>query len=162
MSVYILAITKITDAEKYNSEFMPAIKKAHKAHDVKVVAMSNAPQMLMGEPRGNHVVLLQVQDEAHARAFSGTAQRQKPPWPLLHTVCPRAASESSLVQRSWWQRLKANSLLRKLLNSYIPTDRGGRWLSRLVATAQKNRLSFRHSVRDVFAVASNCRAIAIL
>jgi hypothetical protein len=25
--------------------------------------------MLMGEPRGNHVVLLQVQDEAHARAF---------------------------------------------------------------------------------------------
>ena len=69
MSAYILAITKITDAEKYNSEFMPAIKKAHKAHDVKVVAMSNAPQMLMGEPRGNHVVLLQVQDEAHARAF---------------------------------------------------------------------------------------------
>jgi uncharacterized protein (DUF1330 family) len=69
MSVYILAITKITDAEKYNSEFMPAIKKAHKAHDVKVVAMSNAPQMLMGEPRGNRVVLLQVQDEAHARAF---------------------------------------------------------------------------------------------
>ena len=66
----ILAITNITDAEKYNNEFMPAIKKAHKAHNVKVVAMSNAPhQMLMGEPRGNHVVLLQVQDEAHARAF---------------------------------------------------------------------------------------------
>jgi hypothetical protein len=42
MSVYILAITKITDAEKYNSEFMPAIKKADKAHDVKVVGLSNA------------------------------------------------------------------------------------------------------------------------
>jgi hypothetical protein len=39
------------------------------------------------------------------------------------------------VQRSWWQRLKANSLLRELLNSYIPTDRGGRRPSRLVATA---------------------------
>ena len=71
MSAYILAITKITDAEKYNNEFMPAIKKAHKAHNVKlIVAMSNAPhQMLMGEPRGNHVVILEVQDEAHARAF---------------------------------------------------------------------------------------------
>ena len=70
MSVYILAITNITNAEKYNNEFMPAIKKAHKAHNVKVVAISNAPhRMLMGEPRGNHVVILQVQDEAHARAF---------------------------------------------------------------------------------------------
>ena len=54
MSVYILAITNITNAEKYNNEFMPAIKKAHKAHNVKVVAMSNAPhQMLIGEPRKN-------------------------------------------------------------------------------------------------------------
>jgi uncharacterized protein (DUF1330 family) len=70
MSAYILVITKITDAEKYNKEFMPAIKKAHKAHNVKLVAMSNAPhKMLMGEPRGNHVVILEVQDEAHARAF---------------------------------------------------------------------------------------------
>jgi uncharacterized protein (DUF1330 family) len=69
MSVYILAITKITNAEKYNNEFMPAIKKAHKAHNVKVVGLSNAPKMLMGEPRGNHVVLMEVQDEAHARAF---------------------------------------------------------------------------------------------
>ena len=70
MSAYILAITNITDAEKYNNEFMPAIKKAHKARNVKLVAMSNAPhQMLMGEPRGNHVVLMEVRDEAHARAF---------------------------------------------------------------------------------------------
>jgi uncharacterized protein (DUF1330 family) len=70
MSAYILAISIITDAEKYNKEFMPAIKKAHKAHNVKLVAMSNAPhKMLMGEPRGNHVVILEVQDEAHARAF---------------------------------------------------------------------------------------------
>ena len=30
MSVYILAITNITDAEKYNNEFMPAIKKPTK------------------------------------------------------------------------------------------------------------------------------------
>ena len=37
MSAYILAITKITDAEKYNNEFMPAIKKAHKAHNVKLI-----------------------------------------------------------------------------------------------------------------------------
>jgi hypothetical protein len=50
MSAYILAISKITDAAKYNNEFMPAIKKAHKAHNVKVVALSNAPKMLMGEP----------------------------------------------------------------------------------------------------------------
>ena len=70
MSAYVLAITKITDAEKYNNEFMPAIKKAHQAHNVKVIAISNAPhQMLMGEPRGNHVVIMQFQDEAHARAF---------------------------------------------------------------------------------------------
>ena len=70
VSVYILAITNITDAEKYNNESMPAIKKAHKAQNVKVVAMSNAPhQRLMGEFRGNHVVILQVQYEAHARAF---------------------------------------------------------------------------------------------
>jgi len=69
MSIYILAITKITNAEKYNNEFMPAIKKAHKANNVKVVGLSNAPKMLMGEPRGNHVVLMEVQDEAHARAF---------------------------------------------------------------------------------------------
>ena len=49
MSAYILAITNITDAEKYNNEFMPAIKKAHKARNVKLVAMSNAPhQMLIG------------------------------------------------------------------------------------------------------------------
>jgi hypothetical protein len=27
MSVYILAITNITNADKYNNEFMPAIKK---------------------------------------------------------------------------------------------------------------------------------------
>ena len=86
---------------------MPAIKKAHKAHNVKVVAISNAPhQMLMGEPRGNHVVILQVQDEAHARA-SGTAQGKS-----RHRHAPRCVSEGRIgiipAQRSWWQRLKAN------------------------------------------------------
>ena len=35
-----LAITNITDEN--NKEFTPAIKKAHKAHNVKLVAMSNA------------------------------------------------------------------------------------------------------------------------
>lgn len=91
MSVYILAITKITDAEKYNSEFMPAIKKAHKAHDVKVVAMSNAPQMLMGEPRGNHVVLLQAQDEAHARAFWNSPEAK-----AAMAIAPHCMSEGRI------------------------------------------------------------------
>ena len=87
MSVYILAITKITNAEKYNNEFMPAIKKAHKAHNVKVVGLSNAPKMLMGEPRGNHVVILQVQDEAHARSDSAAS----PPLPS-HFQAPHPAA----------------------------------------------------------------------
>jgi Domain of unknown function (DUF1330) len=85
MPVYIIAITKITDAEKYNSEFMPAIKKAHKAHDVKVVALSNAPQMLMENPEETTSYLWRFEMRP-TRALSGIAQRQKPPWPLLHTV----------------------------------------------------------------------------
>jgi len=92
MSVYILAITNITDAEKYNKEFMPAIKKAHKAHNVKVVAMSNAPhRMLMGEPRGNHVVLLQVQDEAHARAFWNSPEAK-----AAMAIAPHCMSEGRI------------------------------------------------------------------
>ena len=91
MSAYILAITKITDAEKYNSEFMPAIKKAHKAHDVKVVALSNAPQMLMGEPRGNHVVLMQVRDEAHARAFWNSPEAK-----AAMAIAPHCMSEGRI------------------------------------------------------------------
>src|SRR5262245_15792059 len=59
------------------------------------------------------------------RELSGTAQRQKPPWPSLLTVCPRAASESSLVQRSWRQRLKAKSLLTLLGASRAKRLRSG-------------------------------------
>jgi uncharacterized protein (DUF1330 family) len=92
MSVYILAITNITNADKYNNEFMPAIKKAHKAHNVKVVATSNAPhRMLMGEPRGNHVVILQVQDEAHARAFWNSPEAK-----AAMAIAPHCMSEGRI------------------------------------------------------------------
>jgi uncharacterized protein (DUF1330 family) len=77
MSAYILAMSNITDAKKYNNEFMPAAKKAHAAYDIKTVAVSNAPhQMLTGTPRVNHVVILQAQDEAHARAFFNSPEMQ--------------------------------------------------------------------------------------
>jgi hypothetical protein len=40
-------------------------------------------------------------------------------------------------------------------------DLGGRWPSRLVATAAENRLSFRRNPHTSFAAVSDCRTIAI-
>jgi hypothetical protein len=40
-------------------------------------------------------------------------------------------------------------------------DLGERWFSRLVATAEEDRLSFRRNPHTSFAAASDCRTIAI-
>jgi hypothetical protein len=43
----------------------------------------------------------------------------------------------------------------------VSIDLGGRWPSRLVATAEEDRLSIRHNSHTSFAAASDCRTIAI-
>ncbi len=77
MPAYILAIADITNIDKYNNEFKPAVQQAHATHGIKLLAQSDAPhKMLVGEPRANHVVILECQDEAQAHAFYESSEMQ--------------------------------------------------------------------------------------
>jgi len=70
MSVYIAARTTVTDKEKYENEFLPAVMKVHEAHGGKIIAAGYI-QYLVGAPAedGARVTIIECPDEAHARAL---------------------------------------------------------------------------------------------
>jgi uncharacterized protein (DUF1330 family) len=77
MTAYVAARTTITDKEKYENKFLPAVMKARDAHGGKIIAAGYI-QYLIGEPaeESARVTIIEFQDEAQARAMLDSPEMQ--------------------------------------------------------------------------------------
>lgn len=66
---YVIALTNVTDREKHEKEFIPAIMKTHEAFDTRIISRIDNPEVLLGDVSENRIVLIEFQDKAHVKAW---------------------------------------------------------------------------------------------
>jgi len=78
MTAYIIVSLEITDMKKYESEALPAVRKAHDAYNAERVVIVDNPETLIGNLKyGERIVVFQFPDVAQARAFHYSPEMQQ-------------------------------------------------------------------------------------
>ncbi|MFT4976354.1 MAG: hypothetical protein ACI8S6_002251 [Myxococcota bacterium] len=68
MAHYLVFSMDITDFDRWNAEYVPAVGPLLLRHRGQIVAVADQPEPLEGAPQG-HNVILRFPDQAHAEAW---------------------------------------------------------------------------------------------
>lgn len=74
MPAYMIAHATIADREKFNSDFMPAIKAAFEPHGAKLLSQSDEVTTLIGSDNVDHAAIAEFPNKEAAEACAQSAE----------------------------------------------------------------------------------------